>query len=106
MFHHNPLLRQPAVFLLLLWCQGMMFTLFVGSQCFLMLLAPALVTTVSQTLSLRQQRQLALLQKPKVMGFARSKGQGDQAFIRFPQDELSFGSVALFLTTVVLFLFF
>lgn len=51
-------------------------------------------------------RQLAHLQKSKVVCFAGGKGQSNQAFIFFSHDELSFEGVTLFLAAVVLFLFF
>lgn len=106
MFYQYASARKLFVFPLLLWRKRVIFALFVRCARVLVVFINALVATVGQTTGGFKQRQTALFEESKVVGFAQTKSRAKQTLVLGSHNQLRFARVALFLAAVATALFF
>ena len=105
-FGHNALACQLPVGLFLFGRQGIILAFLVRRATVAMELVDSFVTTVTSATGLFLQRQLACLEKCKVVHIAFAKGGSQQTERAGLHYELSLAGMAFLLATVMLFLFF
>ena len=106
MFSHNTLAGQLPVSLLLCRRERMMLALLVRGATVTMIFVDSFVAAVGGAAGFFLQRQAASLEERKVVCFTFGKSRGQQTLSAGLHYELRFAGVALFLATVVFFLFF